>query len=198
MGKAANILTAEATIKLLSEALDETIKMYESGAGKKMDPVLISVLKEFVKRHAPLLVQAALGNIKLSQARDILVGLVDTTGTALSSKWIDCGVALFELGVTGMEWTSNTLKVARVSSFAAATGVGVPAATAATVVVALFGVMMTTKDAIDAAEKCNQAISSKASFERRPVAVVNKSGYNLGQLSIGLYSSPSYGVSMVR
>lgn len=190
-------IAADFAIKTLSEALDEAVKLYESSPGKKLDPLLIAILKEFIKRHGPLLVHAALGDLKMAQVRDVFVGLADTMGVATNSQWIDCGVALFELGVTGMEWTSNTIKVSRVSSLAATTGIGLPAATTATLATALFGVLMTTKDAVDAATKCNQAISSKSVNERRPPAVINRRGYNLGQISTGFFSTPSFGVDMV-
>lgn len=190
-------IAADAAIKTLSEALDEAVKFYESTPGKKLDPLLIAILKEFIKRHGPLLVHAALGDLDIRHVRDVFVGLADTMGVATNRQWIDCGVALFELGVTGMEWTSNTIKVSKASSLAAATGIGLPVATTATLATALFGVFMTTKDAIDAAAKCNQEISSKSVNERRPSAVINKRGYNLGQISTGFFSSPSFGVDMV-
>ncbi len=197
MGRAATSLAADAAVKVLFEAIDEAVKMYESGSGKKLDPVLVSVLTEFVKLHGALIVSAALGKVGMAQARDALMRVAGGLGVVTNQAWIDCGIALFEVGVTGMEWTSNTIKVSRVASMAAVTGVGVPIATVTTVAVALFGILMTTKDAIDAANICNQAISNKAAAEKRPAAVINNRGYNLGQISTSLFASTAPGVEMV-
>lgn len=197
MGRAAKILVADAAVKALSEAIDEAVKMYESGSGEKLDPVLVSVLTEFVKLHGALIVSAALGKVGMAQARDALMRVADSLGVATNQAWIDCGIALFEVGVTGMEWASNTMKVSRVASMAAVTGAGAPVATITTVTVALFGILMTAKDAFDAADKCNQAISDKAAAQKRPAAVINNLGYNLGQISTSLFASPAPGVEMV-
>lgn len=197
MGKAAKGIAVDAATKVLWEALDGAVSVYEKKSGNKMDPKLLSVLKEFIKLHTSLLIDVAVGKLQMKHAVAALTRVADGLGLALDSKGIECGVAIFEVGVTGVEWTRTTMKVSRAASLAAATGIGAPAATATTVAVALFGVFMTTKDALDAADKCNEALSRKAAEEKRPPAVVDNRGFNLGQITTGFSSKPNYGMEMM-
>ena len=183
-------------MKLLFEALDWVVDAYEKKSGNRMDPLLVKLLYNYVKTHTPLLIDVAYGALEKKHAVAALVRLAEVSNVGLDVRGIDCAVAIFEAGVTGLEWTSTTIKVSRAAGLAAATGVGVPLASATTVAVALFGVLMTTKDFIDAAKACDEVLSGKAVRGKRPAVMIDRRGYSLGQISTGFATRSNFGMEV--
>lgn len=185
--------------KTISDLLDEIIDIYGQKFKHQLDPKLIKILKEFVFSYGDLLVASTKkGGVDHKQIAGLLISKLKLAGVVADLKMIECAVGIFELGVTGLEWTQNTIKTGAWAQRASVFG---PQAAlvggSVTALVALFGVFVTVKDSLSVAKSCNEALSAKAAKEKRPEVFIGGKGYSLGQMSTGFFSNTDFGIKMV-
>jgi hypothetical protein len=170
----------DALVALVSVAMDK----YEAQKKAQFPPRFKEAILAFIKGDLNLLVPAILtGKADAALARAALIKNLDLVGIAADSEMVNCGVALFELGVTAYDECTTAVKVARLGSMAASTGVGAAPAEVLVAATFLYAVFLITKDALNAANKCDGLISRKAAENKSPTAVIDGRGRNLGEIS---------------
>jgi hypothetical protein len=158
---------------------------YEKRSGTKLPAAVKTTIESFVDTYIGAALPAILiGKLDKAVARDALIRCLKVAGVADERGWAECGVALFQTGVTAYDAFLTTTKVSRVASIAASSGVGAAPAGTLVAVTFLYGVLVTLKDASDAKEKCDEAISKNAEARKEPVAIIDGQGYGLGEIYV--------------
>lgn len=175
---------ATAITDALACLVEVAMDKYEAKQQKAFPPKFKEAVLAFIEGDLNLLVPVILtGRADAGLARAALIKNLKLAGIAADSQMVDCGVALFQLGLTIYEECGTTAKVARLGSMAAATGVGAAPAEILVTATFLYAVFLITRDAIDATGKCDAVISRDAAEKRSPVAVMDGKGRNLGEIS---------------
>ncbi|MCK2055262.1 hypothetical protein [Methylobacterium sp. 37f] len=189
----------DAIVRTLQKTTAFAIEQYESkNSSRKLPDGFKKVLDSFIEMYIGTMIDVILaGKLDKSAARTALVRCFKSAGIADDTSTIDCGVALFSVGVTAQNSIKNTVTAARVAGIASASGVG--AAPGAILVVATFtyGVFATYKDGTDAAKTCDEAISKWAEKLKRPAATIDGKGYGVGPVSIHIRNQRGPATSFV-